>query len=158
VALTSIFRSFRALVLPAPPGVGQYPLPIATLGFDLLLAALFVFLVMFGVLRIAYPKRKRALEGYMEASGVNLIFLVFAVFLVFAIHQADPSGNLTSWALYETILGGYWLAIAIPVVTVGSSVHTKTRGGVPWLLPSIIAAIVLFFVVWGIYYYGISPD
>ena len=101
-------------------------------------------------------KRKRGLEGYLDAAGVSLGFLVVAVSLVVALAYHDPSGNRTSFALYTTVLSGYWLAFAIPVVTVGSSVHARSRGAIPWLAPSVAIAAAMFFAFFG-YYYRIGP-
>jgi len=67
----------------------------------------------------------------------------------------DPKGNGTAYALYETILSGYWLAFAIPVVTVGSSVQARSRGGIRWLWPSMVIAVAMFFGIFA-YYYSIA--
>jgi uncharacterized membrane protein len=42
-------------------------------------------------------------------------------------------------------------------VTVGSSVHSRTRGGVPWRIPSVLVALVIFLAVFGYYYYSAAP-
>ncbi len=138
----------------APPGPGSAPLPLATASFYVLLATLGLFVVMLLVLRTYHPNRKRGLEGYLEAAGVSLAFLVFSVLLVVAIALHDPEGNRTSFAAYETILTGYWLAFAIPVVTVGSSVQGRSRGAIHWLVPSIVIAVAMFFVLFAYYYAG----
>lgn len=122
--------------------------------FYLLLATLVLFVVMLLVLHAYYPNRKRGFEGYLEAAGVSLAFLIFAVVLVVTISTQDPEGNRTSYAFYETILTGYWLAFSIPVVTVGSSVQARTRGAIRWLAPSTAVALVMFFVVFAYYYAG----
>ena len=105
------------------------------------------------VLRRFYPNRKRGLEGYLDAAGVSLGFLVFGLILVMVLATRDPNGNATAFALYETILTGYWLAFAIPVVTVGSSVQARSRGSIRWLVPSMVIAVAMFF---GIFAYYVS--
>ncbi len=107
---------------------------------------------MLFVLRAAHPQRKRGLEGYLEAAGVSLAFLVLSVALVLALVAHDPHGNRTAYALFETILAGYWLALAIPIVTVGSSVQARSRGAIRWLLPSILVTALLFGALFGYYY------
>lgn len=119
----------------------------------MLVGTLVVFVAMLLVLRTYYPNRKRGFEGYLDAAGVSLAFLVFSVVLVVALVLHDPMGNPTSGALYETILAGYWLALAIPVVTVGSSVQARSRGSIRWMLPSVGIAILMFFVMF-VYYYA----
>lgn len=107
---------------------------------------------MLFVLRRYYPNRKRGFEGYLEAAGVSLAFLVFAVGLVVGLVVRDPQANLTSFALYQTVLSGYWLAFAIPVVTVGSSVQARSRGAIRWLVPAVVVAAMMFFVLFAYYY------
>ena len=138
---------------PPSPGSGPYSLALAVPGFYVLVLTLGLFIVMLWVLQRRYPRRKRALEGFFEAAGVDLAFLVLSVILVVSLSLHDPSGNRTSRALYEVVLSGYWLTFSIPVVTVGSSVEGRTRGSAAWLLPSVIACGVLFFVLFG-YYFG----
>lgn len=135
-----------------PPGPGTTPLPLDTPAFYVLVATLGLFVVMLLVLRAYHPNGKRGLEGYMEAAGVSLAFLVFGVVLVVTLALHDPSGNRTSYAGYETILTGYWLAFAIPVVTVGSSIQARSRGAIGWLLPSVLIAVAMFFALFGYYY------
>lgn len=77
---------------------------------------------------------------------------MFGVVLVVTLTLRNPEGNQTSYALYETILTGYWLALAIPVVTVGSSVQARSRGAIRWLIPSVLFAFVMFFVLFAYYY------
>ena len=137
-----------------PPGPGSIPLSLATPPFYLLLASLGLFIAMLLVLRTYYPNRRRGFEGYLEAAGVSLAFLVFGVVLVVTLALKNPEGNPTSYALYETILTGYWLAFAIPVVTVGSSVQARSRGAIRWLIPSIVVAVGMFFVLFAYYYAG----
>jgi hypothetical protein len=139
---------------PALPGPGSASLSLATPSFYLLVGTLALFVGMLFVLRAYYPNRKRGFEGYLEAAGVSLGFLVFGVVLVVTLALRDPSGNPTSWALYQTILTGYWLAFAIPVVTVGSSVQARSRGSIRWMLPSILVAGLMFFVLFAYYYAG----
>ncbi len=128
-----------------PPGPGPHDLALSTPAFYLLAASLGLFVVMLFLLRHFYPKRKRGLEGYLDAAGVSLGFLVFGVILVVLLATRDPRGNETAYALYETVLTGYWLAFAIPVVTVGSSVQARSRGAIPWLVPAVLIAVAMFF-------------
>jgi len=139
-----------------PPGAGSIGLSLATASFYVLVVTLALFILMFFVLRRYYPNRKRGLEGYLDAAGVSLAFLVFAVALVVALVWHDPEGNRTAFALYTTVLTGYWLAFAIPVVTVGSSVQARSRGAIAWLVPSILIAVVMFAGLFG-YYYQLGP-
>jgi hypothetical protein len=83
---------------------------------------------------------------------VSLAFLVFGVLLVVGLATRIPHGNRTAYALYETILTGYWLAFAIPVVTVGSSVQARSRRAIRWLVPTVVVAVAMFFVIFGYYY------
>jgi hypothetical protein len=137
---------------PPAPGPGTFALSLSTAGFAVLAVSLFLFILMFLVLRRYHPDRKRGLEGYLEGAGVSLVFLVFAVVLVVAISAHDPHGNKTSYALYTTILTGYWLAFAIPVVTVASSIQARSRGAIPWLIPSIVVTALMFVGLFGYYY------
>jgi hypothetical protein len=134
------------------PGPGPYDLSLATAGFAVLAVSLFLFVLMFFVLRNYHPNRKRGLEGYLEGAGVSLIFLILAFALVIALVAHDPRGNKTSYALYTTVLTGYWLAFAIPVVTVASSIQARSRGAIPWLIPSIVVAGLMFLGLFGYYY------
>lgn len=138
--------------LPPPPGPGPYALTLDSLPFFILVALLALLGLMLWVLRELYPRRKRGVEGYLEAAGIDLAFLVFSVLLLVALVWHDPHGNRTSWALYRVILGGYWLTFSIPVVTVGSSVHSRSRGGIPWLAPSLVVAGALFVLLFAYYY------
>jgi len=139
-------------VSPPLPGPGSATLSLATPSFYLLVASLGLFVAMLLVLRAYYPNRRRGFEGYLEAAGVSLAFLVFGVVLVVTLALQDPEGDPTSYALYETILTGYWLAFAIPVVTVGSSVQARSRGAIRWLVPSILVAVAMFFALFAYYY------
>jgi hypothetical protein len=132
-----------------PPGPGLHDLSLDTPAFYLLATTLALFVLMLLLLRHFYPNRKRGLEGYLDAAGVSLGFLVFGVVLA----TRDPHGNATAYALYETVLTGYWLAFAIPVVTVGSSVQARSRGTIRWLIPSMLFAIAMFFAIF-VYYYS----
>jgi hypothetical protein len=135
-----------------PPGPGPHNLPLATPGFYLLTTTLALFVVMLLVLRYYYPNRRRGLEGYLDAAGVSLAFLICGVLLVVLLAVRDPRGNVTAYALYETVLTGYWLAFAIPVVTVGSSVQARSRGSIRWLIPAFVIAVAMFFAVFAYYY------
>ena len=135
-----------------PPGPGPHELSLATPSFYLLATTLGLFVLMLFLLRHYYPKRKRGLEGYLDAAGVSLAFLAVGVILVVALATRDPRGNGTAYALYETILTGYWLAFAIPVVTVGSSVQARSRGAIRWMFPSVAIAVAMFFALFAYYY------
>jgi hypothetical protein len=108
---------------------------------------------MYLVLKFRHPTGRRWVEGYLEAAGVDLAFLLAGVLAVVWLHWQYPVGNRSAYAVYLTVLGGYWLTFAIPIVTVGSSVHSRTRGGVPWRLPSVVVAVAIFFAVFAYYYY-----
>lgn len=136
---------------PPEPGSGRFLLALNTPPFFVLLALLALFVGMLLLLRQSHPKARRALEGYLEASAIDIAFLAFALILVLALAFVDPRGNVTSYALYEVVLRGYWLAFAIPIVTVGSSVHSRSRGAIPWLWPSIGVASLLFAIFFGVY-------
>ncbi|MFI5418765.1 MAG: hypothetical protein ACHQ2Y_07730 [Candidatus Lutacidiplasmatales archaeon] len=137
---------------PPSPGPGTYVLTLDTAPFFILVGLLAVFAAMLWLLRNQYPGRRRGLDGYLEAAGVDLAFLAFAVVLVVSLCQSYPHGNRTSFALYRVVLDGYWLTFAIPVVAVGSSVHSRSRGGIPWLVPSVAAALLLFVALFAYYY------
>lgn len=140
------------MALPPPPGPGPYALPLATPAFFLLVGLLAVFALMYVLLRRRYPRRRRGVEGYFEAAGVDLAFLTFSAGLVLYLNWHDPEGNRTALALYRAVLTGYWLTFAIPIVTVGSSVDSRSRGGVPWLVPSLLVAAALFALAFAYYY------
>jgi len=135
-----------------PPGPGPHALSLSTPAFYLLTGTLGLFVLMLLLLWRWYPNRKRGLEGYLDAAGVSLAFLAFGVVLVVLLSSRDPHGNDTAFALYETILTGYWLAFAIPVVTVGSSVQARSRGSIRWLVPSVVIAVAMFFGIFAYYH------
>jgi hypothetical protein len=137
---------------PASPGPGSYVLTLATPAFYVLAGTLFLFTLMLWVLHRQYPGRKRGLEGYFEAAGVDLAFLSFGLALVAVLAWKDPHGNRTAFALYRVVLSGYWLTFAIPVVTVGSSVDSRSRGAIPWRLPSILVAAGMFAVFFAYFF------
>ncbi len=136
------------------PGPGPNPLSLAEPSFYLLVGALGAFVGMLFALRAFHPNRKRGLEGYLEAAGISLAFLVFAVAAVVALAYHDPHGNQTSLALFDTILTGYWLALALPIVTIGSSVEARSRGAIRWALPSVGVSVALFGALFAYYYLG----
>ncbi|MCI4327812.1 MAG: hypothetical protein L3K16_09340 [Thermoplasmata archaeon] len=138
---------------PAAPGNGPYPVSLDVGAVYVLIALLALFVVLLLWVHQRYPRRKRVLEGFFEAAGVDLAFLAFAVVLVVGLALHDPSGNRTSVALYRVVVSGYWLTFAIPVVTVGSSVESRSRGAAAWMIPSLVACAVLFFAIFG-YFYG----
>lgn len=140
------------MAFPAAPGPGPYDLTLATPSFFVLLAVLGIFVVMLWLLRRQHPRGRRGVEGFLEAAGVDLAFLIVGLALVVTIAARDPHGNRTAFALYEVVLGGVWLTFAIPVVTVGSAVHHRSRGGVAWLIPSIVVAALLFLGCFAYYY------
>jgi hypothetical protein len=147
------FLSNAGLGAPAWPGPGRYPLPLGTWAFAILVAVLGPFLVMYVLLRIRHPSGRRWVQGYLDAAGVDIAFLVASVLALVWLRFHDPMGNRSSFAIYDTILSGSWLTFAIPIVTVGSSVHSRTRGGVPWRIPSIVLAVAIFAAVFAYYYY-----
>jgi hypothetical protein len=138
---------------PPSPGKGPNALSLAVPAFYVLVALLALFVVVLWWVHQQYPRRKRILEGFFEAAGIDLGFLSFGLVLVVAVSLHDPSGNRTSAALYHVILSGYWLTFSIPVVTIGSSVETRSRGSAAWTLPSLVACAILFFALFA-YYYG----
>jgi hypothetical protein len=141
------------VAVPLPlPGPGPYVLSLATISFYLLLGSLGLFVVLLLLLRSNYPRGRRALAGYLDAAGVSLALLGFAVVLVVYLAYRFPSGNREAFALYTTILSGYWLAFAIPVVTVGSSVQARSRGSVRWVVPAVVAAAAAFALIAAYYY------
>jgi hypothetical protein len=137
---------------PSDPGPGPYPLSLADPAFYILLGLLAIFIAMFLLLRRTHPNARRALDGYLEAAAIDMGFLVFAVLLVVALAVKDPHGNTTAFALFRVVLGGYWLAFSIPIVTVGSSIHTRSRGGIPWRIPALGVAALLFGACFAYYY------
>jgi len=138
-----------------PPGPGDHSLTLLTPAFYVLSATFGLFVLMLLLLWHFYPNRKRGFEGYLDAAGVSLAFLAFGVLLVVLLSTRDPRGNDTAYALYETILTGYWLAFAIPVVTVGSSVQARSRGTIRWLVPSMVIAVAMFFALFAYYYFAV---
>ncbi|HEV8050013.1 MAG TPA: hypothetical protein VGP88_05420 [Thermoplasmata archaeon] len=138
---------------PPSPGTGPYSLGLDVPPFYVLVGLLGLFVVILWWVHQQYPRRKRILEGFFEAAGIDLAFLAFGVVLVVSVAWHDPSGNRTSAALYHVILSGYWLTFSIPVVTIGSSVESRSRGAAAWLIPSLLVCAVLFVVLFG-YFYG----
>lgn len=139
----------------APPGPGPFPISLATVPFYVLLGTVAVFGLMWVALRIYHPQRKRGLEAFREAAGVSVGFLLLALALVVGLAAFDPSGNRTSYALFRTVISGYWLALAIPVVSVAGTVEMRSRGAIRWFLPSLAVAAGLFIAAFGYYYvYG----
>lgn len=136
----------------AAPGPGGFPLDLVGPSFYVLVGTLVAFVVMWVALKTWHPRRRRGLEGYREAAGVSLAYLVVSVGLVVALAVDFPSANRTAFALFRTILSGYWLAGALPIVTVGSSVQTRSRRAIPWFLPSIGASLILFLALFSYYY------
>lgn len=129
------------------PGPGPYPLTLESIAFYLLVGSLGLLVVLLLLLRGRHPNGQRALAGYLDAAGVSLAFLGFSVALVVALVDRFPLGNRASLALYSTVLSGYWLAFAIPLVTVAASVQARSRGSVRWLAPAVAAAGAAFLLV-----------
>jgi hypothetical protein len=127
-------------------------MPLATPGFYLLTLLLLTFAGMLWILRYRHPGRRRGLEGFFEGATVDLGFLIFGFALVVALVILDAPGNRTALALYEVVVGGYWFTFSIPIVTVSSSIHQRSRGGIPWLIPSLLVATALFAGLFGFYY------
>jgi hypothetical protein len=145
------------LALPPAPGPGPYVLSLNVPAFYILLGLLGLFGLLLGILwarHRQHRKRKQAIEGYTEAIWVDLVFVVAALLIAISFASVDPLGNRTSWAVFSTVLGGYWLTFAIPLVTVGSSIHSRTGGRIPWLFPSALAAAAMFVVIFLYTYYG----
>jgi hypothetical protein len=141
---------------PPVPGPGRIPLPLTTPSFYILVALIGLFALMLWYLSHAYPGRRRAMEGYFEGAGISLGFLALAVLLVLALGMEFPRGNRTSWALYTVVLSGYWLTFAIPIVSVASSVESRSRGKIPWVLPSILLSIAMFAALFAYYFYFVA--
>jgi hypothetical protein len=141
---------------PAAPGPGQYPLPLDAPGLYLLLLLLGTFLGMLWLLYRYFPGRRRATEGFYEAAYIDVSFLIFGLVLVLALGLAYAHGNRTSLALYRVVLGGYWFTFSIPIVTVGLTIHRRSRGGVPWRYPAVVAAGLLFVGLFA-FYYAVGP-
>ncbi len=140
---------------PPLPGPGAYALTLYTPAFYVLTAVMALFILMLAYLLRSHPRAQRALDGYLEAASVDIVFLAFSLALVLGLAWHDPYGNRTAFALYSVILRGYWLALAIPVVTVGSSVHNRSRGSIPWLGPSVAIAAILFGIFFAVYFSGL---
>ncbi len=142
--------------LPALAGSGSsYVIDLDTANFALLVVGLVLFIGMF-VLLLSRTKSRRALRGFIDATGVSLAFLVFSLVTLLYLEDHYPSGNRAAWALAQVILQGYWLALAIPIVSVGSSVHSATRGTAAWLYPSVLVSAGLFLVLF-YYYFSFLP-
>jgi hypothetical protein len=137
---------------PPAPGPGRYPLPLATPGLYLVVLLLLTFVGMLFLLYRYYPGRKRATEGFYEAAYIDVSFLAFGLLLAIGLGLLYAHGNRTSLALYRVVVGGYWFSFSIPIVTVGLSIHKRSRGGVPWRYPAIAAAALLFLALFGFYY------
>ncbi len=141
--------------MPLPPSNGagppQYAIQLDTPAFYILIAVLILFLLVLFALR-ARTASKRALDGFVEATGVDIAFIAFSILLVVYLALRFPDGNREAWTVAEVILGGYWLTFAIPIVTIGNTVHQKTRGAVAWRGSSIGVALVLFVVIFSLYW------
>lgn len=138
--------------MPYPTGGGgssaNFPITLyGSISFYILLGVLGLFVAMYLALR-ANTRSRRALEGFREAIFVDATFLVFSVLLVVYLAWAYPTGNRVAYATSQVVLDGIWLTFAIPVVTVGFSVHSHTRGEVAWMVPSILFAAGLFVVLY----------
>jgi len=142
--------------MPYPPSSGSsagYVISLDTVSFFILLAVLALFFAILIAIR-ARTSSKRALEGFIEATSVDIVFLAFSVLLVVYLAARYPSGNHLAYATAEVVLNGEWLTFAIPIVTVGNTVHVKTRGSVAWRGSSIAVAGLLFLVFLYLVYTG----
>lgn len=127
-------------------GGADHAIQLNTPAFWVLVGVLALFVVMFLVLR-AKTRSRRALEGFFEATEVDMAFLLSCVLLLVYLAFRFPTGNAMAYAVAQVILQGYWLTFAIPIVTVGSSVHANSRGAVNWRVPSVAVAGVLFVAI-----------
>ena len=130
----------------APPGADFRIDLWSNPAFYLLLGVLGLFLVMYLLLR-RDTRSRRALEGFLEATQVDMTFLGGSVVLLVYLALEYPTGSRIAWSITNVVLAGYWLTFAIPIVTVGSSVHSATNGRASWLVPSILVAAGLFVVL-----------
>jgi phosphatidylglycerophosphate synthase len=121
--------------------------------FALIIAVLLLFFVMYFYIRWR-TSSKRALEGFIEATEIDVAFLGISIVALLYLAANYPSGNHVAWAVSQVILRGYWLAFAIPIVTVGNTIHGRTRGTLPWRGPSIAIAVALFAVIYYLTYSG----
>ncbi len=128
-----------------------FSINLDTTTFFLLVAGLALLLALFFLLR-AHTSSRRAVAGFLEATAVDIAFLVFGLFLVLFLVEAYPTGNRLAWALAQVVLTGYWLTFSIPVVTVGLSVHSRTGGRVRWGGPSLLFALMLFLGIFGYWF------
>ncbi len=142
------------MALPPFPGRGSHAITLETPAFYVLVILLGLFGLMLWYLSTRYPNHRRGFEGYFEAAGIDLVFLIFGVMLTAILVMEDPRANATSLALYRVILGGYWLTFAIPMVTVASSIEARSRGRIAWLIPSILLAGLLFAALFLYYFYA----
>jgi uncharacterized membrane protein YfhO len=136
--------------MPYPTGSGAtvgYAISLDSISFYVLLGVLALFVAMYLALR-ANTRSRRALQGFREAIFVDAAFLVFSVLLVVYLSVAYPNGNHIAYAVSQVVLNGLWLTFAIPVVTVGFSVHSHTRGEVAWMVPSLLFAAGLFVLIY----------
>ncbi|MCL4325104.1 MAG: hypothetical protein M1144_06570 [Candidatus Thermoplasmatota archaeon] len=127
-----------------------YPDP----AFILLCSVLALFVGMYVYMRMQ-TKSQRALAGFMEATSVDIVFLLVSVVLVVYLFYRFPTGNLVAASIAKVILDGYWLTFAIPIVTVGNSIHHSTRGALAWRDSSIGLSCLLFFVFFYFAYTGV---
>jgi hypothetical protein len=125
-----------------------------TPSFLLTVAGLALLIGLLLLLR-SNTRSRRALAGYLEATAIDIAFLAFALVLVLVLFLDYPSGNRDAWALAQVVLTGYWLTFSIPVVTVGFSVHSRTRGSVAWKVPSLLFAGALFVGIFAFWYFAL---
>jgi hypothetical protein len=129
----------------------SYQIDLNTPAFGIIIAVLALFFLMFFYLKLSTTS-KRALAGFVEATEVDVAFLGSSVILLLYLAANYPSGNHVAWAISQVVLQGYWLTLAIPIVTVGNTVHGKTRGALAWRDSSIVLALILFAVLFFINY------
>jgi hypothetical protein len=130
----------------AAPGSSYQIVLWPNTAFLVLLAVLALFLGMFFYLRMQTAS-KRALQGFIEATSVDIVFILGSILLILYLYARYPSGNFYAYWITQVILNGVWLTFAIPIVTVGNSVHHTTRGALEWRGSSIALALVLFPVI-----------
>ncbi len=135
----------------AAPG---FVINLDTTSFLLTVAGLALLIGLLFLLR-SYTRSRRALSGFLEATAIDIAFLAFALVMVLFLFFEYPSGNRDAWALAQVVLTGYWLTFSIPVVTVGFSVHSRTRGSVAWKLPSLLFALGLFVGIFAYWFFAL---
>ena len=139
----------RAIPLDSGGSSSNYSInllsPSSWPAFALIIATLLLFFVMYFYVRWR-TSSKRALAGFVEATEIDVAFLGISIIVLLVLAENYPSGNPVAWAISQVILRGYWLAFSIPIVTVGNTIHGRTRGNLPWRGPSVAIALAMFAV------------